>query len=168
MEKALLYKLAFKDRAKGFTLVELMIVLIIIGLLMTLAVPSLIGSINRAKRTVALSNMRTWAQAQELYYGGSGIFARSLEDLEINTSKFRNNDEYNYVFGPASPTRTTFNGNAVAGGIYPVGATVFTTVNNNGTIQTNSVICWGNPNTQSIDMSNVNTDADCPVQQLTN
>ncbi|MGI6071064.1 MAG: prepilin-type N-terminal cleavage/methylation domain-containing protein [Blautia sp.] len=46
-----------KDKKKGFTLVELVVVLVILAILMAILVPSLIGYINKSKKTACDVNM---------------------------------------------------------------------------------------------------------------
>jgi type IV pilus assembly protein PilA len=52
----------------GFTLVELLIVLVIVGVLLAIAVPSYLGYRDRAVEKTALSNLRQALPAAELYY----------------------------------------------------------------------------------------------------
>ncbi|MFH1062552.1 MAG: prepilin-type N-terminal cleavage/methylation domain-containing protein [Candidatus Omnitrophota bacterium] len=65
-----------KMNRKGFTLVELLMVVIIIGILVTLAVPSYYKSIERAKGGKAKSSLRTITNAQIQY--------RALNDTYVN------------------------------------------------------------------------------------
>jgi type IV pilus assembly protein PilA len=52
----------------GFTLVELLIVLVIVGVLLAIAVPSYLGYRDRAIEKTAVSNLRQALPAAELYY----------------------------------------------------------------------------------------------------
>jgi type IV pilus assembly protein PilE len=52
-------------RSAGFTLIEVMIVVVIIGLLATLAVPSYLDSIRKARRGDAITRISQVQQAQE-------------------------------------------------------------------------------------------------------
>jgi prepilin-type N-terminal cleavage/methylation domain-containing protein len=75
---------------KGFTLVELLMVVIIIGILVTLAVPSYYKSIERAKGSKAKASLRTITNAQVQYralhdtYCDSAAIA-SLADVDLPT-----------------------------------------------------------------------------------
>ena len=53
--------------AKGFTLIELMIVVAILGIIVALAMPNLIESRKAANEASAVSALRTISSAQELY-----------------------------------------------------------------------------------------------------
>ena len=59
----------------GFTLVELLLVLVIIGILLAFAVPSLRGFRDRAQQSAAASNIRTALPAVLAYYADNATYA---------------------------------------------------------------------------------------------
>ncbi len=56
-----------KRQEQGFTLVEIMVVLLIIGVLVTLALPSWMGARARAQARTCVANLRQIQQAKEAY-----------------------------------------------------------------------------------------------------
>ena len=65
-----------KDRKmRGFTLVELLIVLLILGILIGLAVPRYLASIEKAKETTFCSNVRNVVSAIEAWRMDTGTTA---------------------------------------------------------------------------------------------
>ena len=73
-------------RKKGFTLVEIMIVVAIIGLLAAIAVPSFLKARDSARRNACISNMRMIADAKDQYVlengGGPGTVLTEAEVAE--------------------------------------------------------------------------------------
>ena len=59
----------------GFTLIELMVVLLIIGILAAIAIPTYLGARDRAENTAAQSTLREALTAVDTYYASHGTFA---------------------------------------------------------------------------------------------
>jgi len=66
---------------RGFTLVELLVVMTIIALLLTLAVPRYFGSVDRAKESVLRENLASLRDSIDKYYADTGKYPAELEDL---------------------------------------------------------------------------------------
>jgi general secretion pathway protein G len=75
---------SFSDR--GFTLLELMIVLAIMGILITLAQPNLKQSIFRAKEAVLRDDLYQIRDALDQYYADNGKYPGQIADL-VNQSE---------------------------------------------------------------------------------
>ena len=70
-----------RDRAAGFTLIELMVVLAIVALLLSLVAPHYAGRLTRAEETVLRENLLTMRDALDKHYTDSGRYPERLEDL---------------------------------------------------------------------------------------
>jgi general secretion pathway protein G len=68
-------------KTKGFTLIELLVVLGIIALLLTLAVPRYFPSVDKSKEIVLADNLRNVRQVIDQYYGDTGRYPDSLDQL---------------------------------------------------------------------------------------
>ena len=66
---------------RGFTLIELMVVAAIIGILVSMAVPTYRNIIERAKETVLRQNLATMRDVIDQYYADKGKYPDSLESL---------------------------------------------------------------------------------------
>ena len=83
-------------KSKGFTLIEIMIVVAIIGVLGAVAIPLYNGYTNRAKRVEAEEQLMTLAAAEEDYYNTY----RQYTDNTTNLKKY-----YGVEFGGAGTTK---------------------------------------------------------------
>ncbi|MDX1555739.1 MAG: type II secretion system major pseudopilin GspG [Xanthomonadales bacterium] len=70
-----------KPRERGFTLVELLLVLVILALIGGLVLPGIIGKAEGAKVKAAASQIDRIAMAVESYYLDTGAIPDSLEQL---------------------------------------------------------------------------------------
>ena len=68
-------------RERGFTLIELMIVLAIMGILLTIAQPSLTQSLIRAREAVLKEDLFSLRDAIDQYYADNGKYPDLLDDL---------------------------------------------------------------------------------------
>ena len=66
----------------GFSLVELLVVLAIIGMIATMVTPQVIGYLGRAKGETARIQVKNIAQAVELYYLDNGAYPTVQQGLK--------------------------------------------------------------------------------------
>lgn len=72
----------FKRRPRrGFTLVELMVVIAIIGLLAAVVTVNVIGQMGEARRTKVQADMESIQKAIKLFQVNMGYYPRQLQDL---------------------------------------------------------------------------------------
>ena len=67
---------------RGFTLLEMMVVMFILGLLATLVAPNIVGRTDDARRTKAIADMKGIEQALHLYRLDSGGYPTTEQGLQ--------------------------------------------------------------------------------------
>lgn len=86
-----------KRNKKGFTLVELVVVIAILGILAAIAVPKLAGSRDNAKAKANEANIRTIESAISIYQADYGITTYpSMTQLTTGEKYLKNNPVYPY------------------------------------------------------------------------
>jgi type IV pilus assembly protein PilA len=71
-----------KDHEEGFTLIELMVVLLIIAILLAIAIPTFLGSKNTANARAAQSNVNTAIGNETTYIASNGVYGNDLSSVE--------------------------------------------------------------------------------------
>jgi general secretion pathway protein G len=68
-------------KLKGFTLVELMVVLTVVALLLSIAVPDYVGRVRRAEEAALKENLAVMRDALDKHYADVGKYPTSLDEL---------------------------------------------------------------------------------------
>lgn len=76
--------LAARRGEKGFTLVELAVAVVIIGVLAAFGVPRYLASVERARAAEAFTYLSTVGSAQERYAARVGTYAKTVTLLDVD------------------------------------------------------------------------------------
>lgn len=74
-------------RQAGFTLIEIMVVVVILGILAAMVAPKILSRPDQAKVTVARSDIETLSQALELYRLDNGLYPNLDQGLDALSTK---------------------------------------------------------------------------------
>lgn len=129
-----------KFNRKGFTLIELMIVIAVVAILVALAIPSYTQYIRKANRGEAQQLLMNWANNQEIWRAAHTEYAGS-DDIAVPVS-----DDYKYTFAVSDETSTTF---------------TLTATPKSGTDQVNDKEHGTACTALTLDQSNAKTPAEC-------
>ena len=66
---------------EGFTLIELMVVVLIIAILLAIAIPSFLGARAKAQDRAAQSNVRNALTAEKTYYTDNQVYSDTAADI---------------------------------------------------------------------------------------
>ena len=76
-----------RKRYHGFSLMEVMIVVVIIGILAALAYPNLEKYLKRARQTEAKTNLSAIYTAQKIYYTLHQSYADDINELDLSLAQ---------------------------------------------------------------------------------
>ncbi|MBW4639530.1 MAG: prepilin-type N-terminal cleavage/methylation domain-containing protein [Gloeocapsa sp. UFS-A4-WI-NPMV-4B04] len=101
-----LQHLTNKRKDEGFTPIELPVVIIIIGILSAIALPSFLNQASKARQSEARTNIGALNRTQQSYYLENQAFTNNITSLGIG---IKNSDNYNFSATGADVTNAVGN-----------------------------------------------------------
>ena len=110
--------LFFRCKKKGFTLTEILIVVVIIGILATLALPMFLKSLEKAKVGEAISNLNLIRTGQKIYFLEYSTFSSGIPNLNVDNPNGDPDDTATRYFDYdiTASSETDFTARATRGG----------------------------------------------------
>ena len=90
-----------RKRFHGFSLMEVMIVVVIIGILAALAYPNLEKYLKRARQTEAKTNLSAIYTAQKIYFSLHQSYADDINELDLSLAQ---RDPYTFTMEASTST----------------------------------------------------------------
>ena len=97
------------NKARGFTLVELMVTLIVVAILMAIAIPSYRQSVIKGNRRAAQAVMMEMINRQEQYFVANRVYATEAELNYDLPQDVADNYSYNFAVDAGPPPSVTIN-----------------------------------------------------------
>lgn len=106
MKRASLRRPAFAPN-RGFTLIELMVVVAVIGILASIAYPSYVEYVRKAKRSQVKADLVEYAQLLERFHTGNNTYVGFTLPVAQSPREAGSTANYTLALNPA-PTQSTF------------------------------------------------------------
>lgn len=94
-----------KFKSRGFTLIEVMIVVAIVGILAAIAYPSYIDYITKSARSEGIAAVMRVANLQEQYYLDNRVYTEKMSELGLGSNDtFKTENKHYIVSSTGGPT----------------------------------------------------------------
>ena len=105
----------FKKKVNAYNLQELLVVLVIIGILILIAMPSFMGVINKAKSIEAQQSLKTIQSLQKSHFYLNNTYSLDFNAIDfIPPKKTTEGGTANYTYEIIQATTSTFKARAVS------------------------------------------------------
>jgi type IV pilus assembly protein PilE len=107
----------FRNSRKGFTLIELMVVVIIVGILAAVAVPIYRANIKKAAASEGAALLGAVLTAQKVYYAENNTYTTSKPNLNVEATGNKYFTDYSISTADANGFTASTTGTGAAAGV---------------------------------------------------
>lgn len=100
------------DQKKGFTLIEILVTVVILGALAAVVIPGFTKAKAKAEKDQAIAYLRTVRTSMRMYYGKWKTYLPLANTSAIKGALGAETQATNYTFDVAAPTSSTFTATA--------------------------------------------------------
>jgi type IV pilus assembly protein PilE len=100
------------DRKKGFTLIEILVTVLILGALAAITIPGFTKAKTKAEKDQAIAYLRTVRTSMRMYYGKWKTYLPLANTSAIKSTLGAETQAANYSFAVTAPTSSTFTATA--------------------------------------------------------
>jgi len=83
---------------RGFTLLELIIVIIVIGILVAMAVPQFVRVAEKARMTKCLQVLDLFRRAEGIFFGLNSFYTTTINDLTLDVSELAHVNDVDWSY----------------------------------------------------------------------
>jgi len=107
-------------KSKGFTLVELMVVIVIVGILAAVAIPKFLDASNKAKASEFPTTLSAIYTGQGAYQAQTGTYASSFQNMNDSAGVLVTSTSKWFGYDLGTPTSSTFTATATVAAVFGV------------------------------------------------
>ncbi|MFH1800936.1 MAG: type II secretion system protein [Candidatus Omnitrophota bacterium] len=100
------------DRTKGFTMIEILVTILILGVLAAVTIPGFTKAKTKAEKDQAVAYLRTVRTSMRMYYGKWKTYLPLANTGAIKSTLGAETQAAGYGFSVAAPTTSTFTATA--------------------------------------------------------
>lgn len=130
------------DQQAGFSLIELVVVILILGILGGMAWPTVLNQVARAKQTRALHAIGAMSRAQHSFFHEQSRFSGSIDELGFSYLN-QSDSDYQYSVTPVNARTATIVANPADSTLLGYTGVVFVDRNGQQNLTLASLVCTG-------------------------
>ncbi len=101
-----------KQNRGGFTLMEVLIVVVVLAVLAGLAVPMYTASVEKSRKAEALAALGALRQSELRFFAQTGAYTNAIANLDFDPASVAGGQTLHFTYAVATPSAVTFTATA--------------------------------------------------------